>query len=126
MDEKIKSQLDKIEPDIQHYIFEKGYKSGLEHQAPSPKTLEMFGKIEQKLDNIHNYIFGFEGEGGLNKKIDSIETQTKRTNGRVSKLETWQAGVIATCALLSVIGWYYVSKFDIAYDKITVLYAQQK
>lgn len=124
--QKFEEQIKSLDPDLQHYIFQKGFSSGLEHQQPSPKTLEMFGKIEQKLDNIHNFIFGFEGEGGLNKKIDSIEIQTKKTNGRVSKLEIWQAGVVATCALLSVIGWYYVDKFDVAYDKVTVLYAQQK
>lgn len=34
--------------------------------------------------------------------LTRIETQTVKTNGRVSKLETWQAYVLGFCACISI------------------------
>jgi hypothetical protein len=37
------------------------------------------------------------------KTLEEILIQTKRTNGRVSKLESWQAYVIGFCACLTIV-----------------------
>lgn len=37
------------------------------------------------------------------KTLDDILTQTKKTNGRVGNLESWQAYVIGFCACLTLI-----------------------
>jgi hypothetical protein len=36
----------------------------------------------------------------VNKKLDDIKIQTKITNGRVSKLELWRAGIVAVLSVL--------------------------
>lgn len=115
-------QIKNIDPDIQHYIFQKGVQAGIEHQQPSPKTLELFEKMDkrlQKLDAIHHFIFGVEGKGGLATRFDNVEND-------VNSLKLWQKGVISVCAILTAIGLYYVDRFDKMDERVTTLIAQSK
>ena len=41
--------------------------------------------------------------GDLCSKLDRIETQTNRTNGRVSNLEIWRGGIVGGISVLVVI-----------------------
>jgi hypothetical protein len=74
------------------------------HSTPSPKTVEMFNSLDKKIDGIHSALYGFENEGGLIKKISSIEEQTKKTNGRVNSLEGWKAYITGGIAVIVLIG----------------------
>ncbi len=58
--------------------------------------------IITKLDNLNEKI------GGVNEKADKTLAQTIKTNGRVTKLESWRsymigAGVVLVTILLSVL-----------------------
>jgi hypothetical protein len=58
-------------------------------------------ELDQKLDNILDLI---EGNRLASKdQLDRIETQTMKTNGRVSTLERWQFYVIGFCAAISIL-----------------------
>ena len=47
-------------------------------------------ELDSKFESVHG-------------KLDSILTQTTKTNGRVSSLEKWQSYVLGFCACLTII-----------------------
>lgn len=76
-------------PDQQWQLYKDS--GGMMHSVPSPETLrfmeqqiEINEKMEGKLDEIRTSI------ASILPKIDSIDTQTKKTNGRVNLLENEQ------------------------------------
>ena len=75
-----------------------------DHTKPSEKTMEMFNSLNGKIDSIHNALFGVEESGGLVKQINSIEEQTKKTNGRVNSLEGWKLYITGGMAVICLIG----------------------
>jgi hypothetical protein len=87
----------KDKSDADAIIYQRGFAAGQDHQVSSPETKEMFKTVNarlEKVDAIYHCLFGFEGEGGLIHKIDRIDVQTQKTNGRVTKQEKWSYGLI--------------------------------
>lgn len=102
-----------------------GYMVGQNYQEPSKGSLKLWEGVNSKIDGLDKKItricdclFGVEGDdqSGVVRTVDRIECHAKETNGRVNKLELWQAGVIAVSAILSIsvptLAWYFVNKFD--------------
>jgi hypothetical protein len=145
MHEELQKQIDKLDPDVQSLIFQKGFKSGLEHQRPSPETAcaikelresnaKLFTMVESIHDSIHSE-FGIitvlrEIKSNTEKELTEIKGHTGRTNGRVGALENWKAGIVATIAMLSVglpaISWYFIQKFDTLRETVITHIAQDK
>jgi len=80
MDDRLKKQINNIEPDIQHYIFEKGFKSGQEHNHSSKETVERIDSLKIELntfkifmDNITNTIRDIHQEMKEGFKLNSDE-----------------------------------------------------
>jgi len=115
MSEKdIEKIIEKIEPSVQMHLINKGIKIGLveapKHET-APETKEMFKEFESKMVTKEVFELMFKDLKDLIElKFDNnekghraIETQTKLTNGRVTKLERWQVKLIAVGSTLSVL-----------------------
>ncbi len=103
--------------------FAAGQRTMMPHDggAPSQTTLEKFEDVNNalsdltsKIDKIYFCMFGIaeDKQAGLLFMVNEIREQTKRTNGRVNKLENWKAGIVAVVALLAFvvptcIGWFF-------------------
>lgn len=105
----MENDINKIDPDIRHELYHAGFKAAKDHDQPSPKTIEMINGLETRLNEIHTALYGVEGEGGLIKLIKSIDDQTKKTNGRVSKMELWKYGLTtAYTVAVGIIMFFFV------------------
>lgn len=79
-------------------------KEGLKHQQPSSATIQMYGDLRDKVENIEHVFFGNEQtkEKGMVKKVDEmydILTQAKGA-GSLLKIITLIGG--ATTAIIAV------------------------
>lgn len=127
LDQQPKDQIDK-----DYIVYQQGFQAGQNHSLPSPKTMDMFTQLSNSLkdlsyevktisDAIHNK------DTGIMKILGEISEQTKKTNGRVNKIENWKAGIVAIVSLLSfvvpsAIG-YYVYRFDMINEQVITLKA---
>lgn len=107
--------------DVDAIIYNKGFQAGREHIEPSQTTLNKFEDVNKslsdltkKIDKIYFCMFGLEEDkqAGLLFMVNEIREQTKKTNGRVTKIENWKAGIVAVVALLlflvpACIGWFF-------------------
>lgn len=55
-------------------------------------------ELDAHFKNLMEHMTSFEAETGAS--LMRIETQTMKTNGRVSKLEKWQSYVLGAVAML--------------------------
>lgn len=125
-------ELKKVDPDVQHIIWQKGFEARVGHNQPSPETLKIIGDLKaenaQQFGLIQSIYETIHSEYGIMAILKEIKDQTCKTNGRVTKLEFWQAGVIAlgTIATIAIpsIGWYYINRFDKLETSVTVHHAQ--
>jgi hypothetical protein len=104
-----------------------GQKSIIAHDVPSSQTIQMFKELNSKIDKIYFCLFGIaeDKQAGLLFMVNEIREQTKKTNGRVNKIENWKSGIIAVVALLSFvvptcIGWFFNKIISISDDIIAV------
>jgi hypothetical protein len=78
---------------------------------------QQFGLVQSIHETLHS-------DFGVLKILQEIKVQTTKTNGRVSKLENWQAAVIGVTAILSImvpaISWYFIQKIDVINDKVLI------
>jgi len=110
----LQNRIDKIDPEARMEIFKMGAeymkKEIPKHEAPSKETKEMIKDLESKMVTKEIFKLMFDDLTKLIKlKFDNnekghkaIETQTKLTNGRVSKLESWQIKMITVGTTISV------------------------
>jgi hypothetical protein len=109
-----------------------GFQNGRIYSNSSPETLKLFSELKNEntqlfglVQSIHETI---HSEFGIMAILKDIKEQTCKTNGRVNKLEFWQAGVIAIGTLFSVVipsvAWYYIYKFDTLKNDVTIHIAQ--
>ena len=86
----------------------------------SSETKDMFKdvndrieKVSNKMDKVHDAMFGINDFGGIISVLNEIKEQTKKTNGRVTKLEMWRTGIaygIAVLVFIVPITIYYICK----------------
>jgi hypothetical protein len=100
--------------------------------SPSETTLKKFEDVNKslldltsKIDKIYFCMFGIaeDKQAGLLFMVNEIREQTKKTNGRVNKLENWQSGVIAITLLLSTLvpacaAWFFYKLTSLNEDVI--------
>ena len=101
-------EIKKIDPDVQAFLLSVGSRISQEHSRPSPETskaisdlrehnAEQFQMIKSINDSIH-------GDLGIIKILEDIKAQTIRTNGRVTKLESWRSYLAGGMALFCLFG----------------------
>jgi len=85
-------------------IYNKGIKQGQEHQNPSPKTLEIFKIMEDKMDKLEEKInsIAIDIAHLPEKIIDKCDTKyaSKETEGIVKGLQGWVVKTGITIILL--------------------------
>lgn len=117
-------ELKKIDPDLQFHIYKKWYNSMQLHDKASGETKDMINGLNCKIDRICDCLFGIPGDekSGVVKAVSRIEAHAEYTNGRVTKLELWQAGVIGVSSLLVFavpsLAWYFWNRTDEMRDNI--------
>ena len=114
---KLKS-MDKIDQDT--ILYQQGFQAGVEHQKMSPETARHFNELRthndqmyKMIENMHTFMFGVPEEnnnGGFKRAVEELVIQTKKTNGRVNKLEVWKYGLItAYTVALSLVTFFVVN-----------------
>lgn len=71
----------------------------------------MFSRVMNRLDN-QDHSYG-EHRAELNKRLDEILAEQRKTNGRVSALERekWtQRGFVAALSIGATTVWHYITK----------------
>ena len=125
-----KDQMDK-----DYLVYQQGFQAGQNNSLPSPKTQEMFNQLNStikdlgfEIKSINNAIHN--EDTGIMKILKEISEQTKKTNGRVNKIENWKAGIVAVVSLISLVlptvMGYYIYKFDIINEEVITLIAKIK
>ncbi len=118
------NQLDKIDQ-----AHKDGYKAGLDHAEPSKKTLKLFENMEKEIKQIPYIMAKLEN---IIEIVTEGRDHSKKTNGRVMRLETWRAyllgGWAATTAIIVVLFpicfFYFIDNFryemrDMIRDNVT-------
>lgn len=111
-------EVQTIDPDIQDYIFKKGYKAGNEHNTPSPETLIKLAKMGEDITILK------VGQGKIEVKLDSIietlechideESEYRRQQDAFhkqiidSKADKWVQTAVATLISLICLGVFGV------------------
>ena len=57
----------------------------------------------KKLTNEEKELWNFEAKVNQSKKIGEILEHSKRTNGRISKLELWRSMIVGALVILGVL-----------------------
>lgn len=107
-----------MNPDEEHKNYFANY-----HNQPSPETLRFMARVEptlahmeEKIDTIAKSVVSLEAIVHKNSKLlESIEEQTRKTNGRVNKHDKYIAYISGAIATITI-GW---SVFTFVYPLLT-------
>ena len=77
------------------------------HSKPSTETLEMIQDFNDKLQKLHDLLFGEDERDGvltdIKNELITVREQTVKTNGRVSKLEMWRMFILGGLSIVTVL-----------------------
>jgi predicted transcriptional regulator len=59
-------EIEKIDPDVQNFIFQKGWKARGEHNTPSPETLKRLSQMSEDITQLK------VGQTRIETKVDNI------------------------------------------------------